>query len=143
MANWDKRFLRLAREVSTWSKDPSSQVGAVIVDWDKRILSVGFNGFPKGIADTDERLTDRSIKYPMIIHAEINAILLANTSVKCSTLYIWPFMPCVSCAAIIIQSGISRVVAPKSDNEKWGCPQTSIDMFKEANITLDLVDELY
>ncbi len=70
-SKWDKRFMKLAREISTWSKDPSSQIGAVIINDERRILATGYNGFPKGIRDTEERLNDREQKYPMIVHAEM------------------------------------------------------------------------
>ena len=70
MNKWQRRFFDLARLVATWSKDPSSQVGAVIVDDKKRIVSVGFNGLPMGVEDTDERLNVRELKYELIVHAE-------------------------------------------------------------------------
>ena len=74
---WDKRFLDLAKHIATWSKDPSTQVGCVVVGPDREIRSTGFNGLPRGIEDTDERLNNREIKYPMICHAEENAIMHA------------------------------------------------------------------
>jgi dCMP deaminase len=77
MNKWDKNFLELAKTVSTFSKDPSTQVGAVIVDDDKRVISIGYNGFPKGVRD-DHRLDNRELKYEMIVHAEANALLFAN-----------------------------------------------------------------
>ena len=67
---WDGRFLDLAAHISNWSKDPSTKVGCVVVGPDREIRSTGFNGFPRGIADTDERLSDRNLKYPLICHAE-------------------------------------------------------------------------
>ena len=111
--NWDKRFLELAKLVGSWSKDPSTQVGAVIVDKDKRIVSIGFNGFPKGVEDSEKRLVDREQKYDIIIHAEANALMFAGKSVEGCTLYTWPFQPCSRCAGLIIQSGIKRVVSIK------------------------------
>ena len=74
---WDGRFLSLATHISNWSKDPSTKVGCVVVGPDREIRSTGFNGFPRGIADTDERLSDRDLKYPLICHAEENAIMHA------------------------------------------------------------------
>ena len=74
---WDGRFLSLATHISGWSKDPSTKVGCVVVGPDREIRSTGFNGFPQGIADTDERLSDRNLKYPLICHAEENAIMHA------------------------------------------------------------------
>jgi deoxycytidylate deaminase len=70
----DERYLALAKEVSTWSKDPSTQVGAVTVGSKKEVLSQGFNGFPRNIKDTDERYNNRETKYKFVVHAEMNAI---------------------------------------------------------------------
>lgn len=120
---WDRWFLNLASVVSTASKDPSTQVGAVIVGPDKTILSVGYNGFPRGIEDTEELLNDRAKKYPRMIHAEMNAILSYPGSVKGATLYTHPFQPCDRCAVHIMQAGITRVVYPEptyADLERWG-----------------------
>ena len=77
---WDERYLSLAAEVATWSKDPSTQVGAVTVGSKKEVLSQGFNGFPRGIHDTDERYNDRETKYKFVVHAEMNAIYNATYS---------------------------------------------------------------
>ena len=74
LKKWDLRFLEMARNAASWSKDPSTKVGAIIVDDDKRVISVGYNGFPKGVRD-DERLDDRQEKYKIIVHAERNALL--------------------------------------------------------------------
>lgn len=115
---WDTRFLLLAKTVSTWSKDPSTRVGAVVVDRDHRIVSIGFNGFARGVKD-DERLNDRATKYEMTVHAEINAILFAKTDLRDCTIYVWPLPPCGRCASVIIQSGISRVVAPVLTEIRW------------------------
>jgi len=118
MADWDSRFLEMAKLVSTWSKDPSTQVGAVITRG-KFVVSIGFNGHPKGVQDSGERLENREVKYRTIIHAELNAILTSRQDLEDCTVYVWPFMPCSQCGAAIVQSGIKRVVAPKSDNERW------------------------
>ena len=92
MNKWDERFMKLAEHVASWSKDPSTKVGAVIVDEQHRIVSLGSNGFPKGIAD-DTRLDDRAKKYEIVVHAEINAILFANKPVGNCTLYVYPLPP--------------------------------------------------
>lgn len=137
--NWDIRFLELANFISSWSKDPSTKVGAVIVDNNNRIISVGYNGFPQGIEDND-RLQDRDTKYKIIVHGEINAILFANKSVKGCTLYTVPFEPCPRCAGLIIQSGIRRVVAPVNKNDRWEDEfKISRQLFSEAGITLDYI----
>jgi dCMP deaminase len=115
---WDLRFLEMARNAAGWSKDPSTKVGSVIVDDDKRVISVGYNGFPKGVAD-DRRLDDREEKYKVIVHAERNALLFANKDVEGCHMYTYPFMPCSVCAGMIIQSGIKRVVSVKNKNPRW------------------------
>lgn len=134
---WDLRFIELAKLVGSWSKDPSTQVGAVIVDDNNRIVSVGYNGFPKGIMD-NERLQDRDTKYKIVVHGEINAILFANKSVAGCTLYTIPFEPCPRCAGLIIQSGIKRVVAPKNTNARWEEDfKISRELFSEAKVVVD------
>ena len=118
LSRWDDFGLRLAAFMAGESKDPSTKVGAVILDHDKRVVSVGYNGFPRGVRD-DDRLFDRGTKYEMVVHGEANAILFAQRNLHGHTLYTHPFMPCSRCASMIIQVGISRVVAPWSDNERW------------------------
>jgi dCMP deaminase len=119
---WHKRFAEMTKMVSSWSKDPSTQVGAVIVDEDNRIISCGYNGFPKSIPDDEQLLMDRDFKYDVIIHAEENAIMFANTSLKGKTIYV-THHPCPKCASKIAQTGISRVVVttkPSADfMERW------------------------
>jgi len=134
---WDSRFLELARLVSTWSKDPSTQVGAVIADKNRRIMSVGYNGFPRGVHDSIHRLEDRDKKYKFTVHAERNALLFANSRLDDCYLYTYPFMPCSECAGMIIQAGITRVATIINNNERW---QESFkitkQMFEEASVTL-------
>jgi dCMP deaminase len=131
---WDYRFLDLAEFISSWSKDPSTKVGAVIVDENNRIVSVGYNGFPKHIDDND-RLKERDIKYNIIVHGEINAILFANKSVEGCTLYTYPFMPCPRCAGLIIQSGIKRVVSFVNKIDRWEKDfELSRELFHESDI---------
>ena len=112
VTKWDRRFLELAHVISTWSKDPSTQVGCVIVRPNRTIVSLGFNGFPRGVEDTLERLGDKLFKHECVVHAEENALLTARESVFGYTLYCSPVMPCSRCAAKIIQAGIKRVVSP-------------------------------
>lgn len=111
LSKWDERFIELARLVAAWSKDPSTKVGAVIVRPDRTIASLGFNGFARGVDDTEERLNNRELKYPLTIHAEANALMSANEKLNGCTLYVTPLLPCHACAGLIIQSGISKVVA--------------------------------
>lgn len=135
---WRDRFLKLAEHVAQWSRDPSTKVGAVIVRPNKSIASLGFNGFPQGIDDANERYEDRSIKYDLIVHGEINAISFAQESLVGYTLYTWPFLPCCRCAGIIIQNGINAVIAPVLPDElkeRWeGALATTKQMFDEANV---------
>tara|TARA_B100000902_G_C27321949_1_gene925323 strand:- start:7479 stop:7910 length:432 start_codon:yes stop_codon:yes gene_type:complete len=139
--NWDNRFLDMAKLVSTWSKDPSTKVGAVIVDPSNRLVSVGYNGFPKDITD-NERLLDRDKKYDIIVHAEVNAILFSNRTLKGCTMYTWPFQPCPRCAGLIIQSGIIRVVSIKNTNPRWVADFTTAkQLLLEASVRLDIYDE--
>ena len=135
---WKLRFLGLAEYIAQWSKDPSTKVGAVIVRPDKSIVSMGFNGFPKGVDDNIERYHNRNIKYELIVHGELNAISFANEPITGCVLFTWPFLPCVRCAGIIIQSGICHVIAPQLPNalkERWEKSLTGTkNMFNEANI---------
>ncbi len=132
---WDLRFLDLAEMIGSWSKDPSSKVGAVIVDQDRRIVSTGYNGFPQRISDSEDRLLNRDIKYKLVVHGEMNALLFAERSVKGCTLYTTPFLPCSSCASIFIQAGIKRVVSKFTDNPRWlESIELAQSLFKEAGV---------
>jgi len=141
---WDIRFLELAKHISGWSKDPSTKVGCVVVGEDREIRSTGFNGFPRGISDDNERLTDRSKKYPLICHAEENAIMHAariGISLKGSTAFVtWP--PCSRCARSLIQAGVQEIVYPVTDGipERWMEDFTiSNGMLLEAGIVVRTV----
>lgn len=106
---WDRRFLEFARTVASWSKDPSTKVGAVIVRPDKTVVSTGYNGFPKQLPDDESIYADREQKYARVIHAEMNAILFAREQLKGYTIYC-SAAPCERCTAHIIQTGINRIV---------------------------------
>ena len=109
---WGKKYTNLAKEISTWSKDPSTQVGAVVIGEKGQLLSQGYNGFPRGINDTDDRLNNRERKYELVVHAEMNAIYNASfngVSLKDSTLYVYGLPICSECAKGIIQVGIKKV----------------------------------
>ena len=125
----------MAQLVSTWSKDPSTQCGAVIVNADNEIVSVGFNGFPKNVADTEPRLNSRELKYAITLHAERNAILFAKQSLKDCTLYTFPMQCCSECAAMAIQSGIKRHVSLSYQPERWQKSfELANEMFEEAQV---------
>lgn len=136
---WDVRFLNLAKEISQWSKDPSTKVGAIIVDPNTRtIVSTGYNGFPRNIKDTEERYNNRDVKYKFIVHAEMNAILNAlynGRSVKNCTLFVHGLPVCADCAKNVIASGISRIVIDSKPSDKWyDSTNFAFNLFKEANI---------
>lgn len=139
---WDRWYLGLAEYVSTASKDPSTKVGAVIVDPDRRVVSVGYNGLPRGVEDTEERLHNRDIKYKMVVHAERNALMFSNlASLKGCAIYVWPMMPCAACASMIIQKGITTVVATQNDNPRWQHDfELSKQLFTEASVLLRLYE---
>lgn len=146
MNKWDVRFLQMAETIASWSKDPSTKCGSVIVRPDKTIVSLGYNGFPRGLQDKESLLNNREEKYQRVIHAEMNALLSARESVKGCTLYIWPFLTCDRCSVHIIQSGITRVVAPKtSDKERtkrWvKTHEAAANFYLETGVKLTLVPE--
>ena len=138
---WDHRFLALAEHISNWSKDPSPQVGAGITHTrSKRVVSLGFNGFPAGVEDTRERLDDRGTKYEMVVHAEQNALMFAGDRAEGCTLYVHPLPPCARCAVMIIQAGIKRVVCdqPDFDHQRWGDAAKIADtLFREAGLAVN------
>ena len=115
---WDRRFLQLADQIATWSKDPSRGVGAVVVTPARQIVATGFNGLPRGFADLPERL-QRPVKYDLIVHAELNAIIQCGrngTSAIGCTVYT-SFAPCVHCSLAMVQAGVGRVVTWEPDLE--------------------------
>jgi dCMP deaminase len=143
---WDQRYLKLAYEVSQWSKDPSSKIGAITVGAKGQVLSQGFNGFPRGLKDDFTRLNDRELKYKFVVHAEMNTIYNATyngVSLDGSTLYVYGLPICSECAKGVIQVGIKRVVMPKTVDmpEKWRESwATSALFFLEAGVIFDFID---
>jgi dCMP deaminase len=142
MTDWDRRFLNLAEHVGRWSKDPSTKTGCVIVRPDRTVASFGYNGFPRGVRDLPARLNDREVKYAMVVHAEANAVLSAYEHLAGYTAYTH-LAPCSSCAGLLIQAGIVRVVAlhpTVSQLERWSDSfNVARTMLDEAEVTLDLV----
>jgi len=138
--DWHDKYCRLAKEISTWSKDPSTKIGAVVVGKDGQILSQGFNGFPRGIKDSDERLNNRERKYELVVHGEMNAIYNASlngVSLKDSTIYVYGLPTCNECAKGIIQVGIKKVVAmrPEKYNSDWDKSNKNAEaLFNEAEV---------
>jgi dCMP deaminase len=141
MNKWHDRYMEMAHKVSEWSKDPNTKVGAVAVGSKGQILSQGFNGFPRGILDTDERLNDRETKYMYVVHAEMNVIYNATyngVSLDKADLYVYGLPVCSECCKGIIQVGIKTVYVSKEClelrphwQESW---MRSVDMFSEAGI---------
>jgi dCMP deaminase len=136
---WDLRYIKMAQQVSSWSKDPSTQVGAVAVSDKGQVLCTGYNGFPRGIADTEERYNDRETKYELIVHAEMNAIYNATyngVSLDGATMYVSGLPCCNKCALGLIQTGIKRVVMDGNPSDKrWKLSwQLSKKLFNEANV---------
>ena len=139
VSNWDKKYIRLAREISSWSKDPSKQIGAVAIGEKGQVLAQGYNGFPRAIEDTDDRLNHRQTKYKYVVHAEMNCIYNATyngVSLNGSTMYIYGLPVCSECAKGLIQVGIKRVVStPITDAtpETWvESTKLTKEIFQEA-----------
>jgi dCMP deaminase len=143
-AKWDARFLQVAKLISTWSKDPSTKIGCVLVA-DRQIIATGYNGFSRNVADTKERWGDRPTKYSFVVHAEENALLQCarhGISAMGATLYCWCAVPCERCMASIINAGVSRIVCLKNEDaemtKRWP-RDISYAMVRESGIQLDEV----
>jgi len=144
---WDERYLLIAKKIANWSKDPSTQVGAVTISKNGSITSQGYNGFPRNITDKPSRYENKELKYQYIVHAEMNCIYhatLNGVSLRDNTLYIHGLPVCNECAKGIIQVGITRVVVPfdivKKMPKRWkeSC-DVSGDLFQEAGVRYDFV----
>ena len=136
---WDEYFMGLAHLSALRSKDPNTQVGACIVDQDNKVVSIGYNGMPRGCDDEVfpwEREGDfLNTKYAFVVHAELNAILNSPRSVKGCTLYVSLF-PCNECAKAIIQSGIAKIVYESDKYEGTEGNIASKKMLNEAGVRL-------
>ncbi len=122
-SEWDRRFMRLAREAASWSKDPDEQVGAVVVSPDCRRFSAGYNGLPRGMADDPEVLCNKDLKNALTIHAEQNAMANAPFDLEGWTIYCTK-APCLECALMVRQNRIARVVsAPIRPDSRWAAEQ--------------------
>lgn len=113
----DRRFIEMAKLVASWSKDPSTKTGAVIVRPDRTVASVGYNGFPKNMSDDPELYADREKKYSRVVHCEINAMIHASQLIEGCTLYTWPFASCDRCCVQMLQAGITRFVFPEPSQD--------------------------
>ena len=138
--DWNTRYINLAKEISTWSKDPSKKIGAVAIGDNGQVLSQGYNGFPRGILDLQERYDDRPTKYKYVVHAEMNCIYnatLNGVSLKGATMYVHGLPVCSECAKGIIQVGIKKVFWNLDSEipEIWlESLKLTIDLFEEAGI---------
>ena len=137
---WHHRYFKIAAEIASWSKDPSTKIGAVCVGSSGQILSQGYNGFPRGIDDLPARLNDRETKYSFTIHAEMNCIYnasLSGISLNKSTLYVYGLPICHECAKGVLQSGIKKIYCaydasiPVKWSDSWLMSKT---LFTEAGI---------
>lgn len=144
-----KRFLEIAGHVAQWSKDPRTKVGAVLVGNKDQIISQGFNGFPRKIEDTEERLHDRTLKNKLVIHAEANAVFNAifnGASTEGATIYVSGLPCCHECAKVIIQTGISKVVmdsSPDDSPEPWDeSGKLALELFREAGVECEIINNL-
>lgn len=140
------RFLDLAKQIGSWSKDPSSKIGAILVGNKNQIISQGYNGFPRLIEDSEHRLNNREEKYKYVIHAEMNAIYNAGfngATTEGAVLYVSGLPICHECAKGVIQTGIKAVVMdkhPKDSPEKWKASGLlALEMFKEAGVKYTIV----
>lgn len=147
---WHKKFLDMVELVSSWSRDPSTKVGAIIVDKQNNVRSVGYNGFPRNVDDNKmERWNDRPTKYRFVEHAERNAIYAAarhGTPIEGCKIYLG-WYPCADCARAIIQVGIKRVIIDgrKYDgtherDERWAEDfRVAQEMFQEAEVSVYII----
>jgi len=136
---WDKRYMDLAKQVGTWSKDPSKQIGAVAIGSKGQVLAQGYNGFPRGIDDNESRLNTKETKYKYVVHAEMNLIYNATfngISLNGSTVYVSGLPVCSECAKGLIQVGVKQIVMSKDSLE--GADEKWLDSFE---LTIALVNE--
>lgn len=138
-SEWIERFMEMARLTATWSKDPDHKVGSVLVDHERRVIGIGFNGFPRGVRDLPERLASKHLKRMMIVHAEANAILNSRSSFVDCTLFATRH-PCTECVKLIIQSGISVVHCPQLEvGSSWEEDSVVAScMMREAGVAINI-----
>lgn len=143
--SWDEYFMGVAVLSSMRSKDPNTQVGACIVSSEKKIIGVGYNGFPLGCSDDTLPWAREGnwseTKYPYVCHAELNAILNSNnpSQLRGATLYVALF-PCNECAKAVIQSGIKEVIYLSDKYKDSDATKASRRMFDEAGVKYHHLD---
>ena len=137
---WWEYFMGVAELSAKRSKDPNTQVGACIVTPDKKIVGIGYNGFPRGCSDDEfpwerEGESRNDTKYPYVVHAEVNAVLNSTKKLENCTLFVTEF-PCNECAKIIIQSGIKRIVYKSNKYPDSDSVQASLRLLESAGVKL-------
>ena len=145
--SWDEYFMGVALLSSKRSKDPNTKVGACIVNEDKRIVGIGYNGMPFGCDDkvypwsNDKNVDSLDTKYPYVVHAEPNAILNSTSNLKGATLYVTLF-PCNECAKLVIQSGIKRIIYMDDKYHDTPSNIASRRMFDSANVSYEQMKKI-
>jgi len=144
---WDQRFIHLALHIGSWSKDRSRKIGCVIVDENRGVRAIGYNGFPRGARDDASERHERPAKYLWTEHAERNAIYQAarmGVPLERCTMYL-PWFPCMDCARAIVQAGIVRLVAVRPDvaDAQWGSQFVSaMELLSELKVSITWIDSL-
>ena len=137
---WHNRYLELAQQIAFWSKDPSSKIGAIAVGSKGQVLAQGYNGFPRGIEDSEIRFENKELKYKYVVHAEMNLIYNASyngVSLDGSTVYVTGLPVCSECAKGLIQVGVREVIMPIQEDtpDKWVQSfKLSKELFEEAGV---------
>ena len=144
--SWDQYFMGVALLSAKRSKDPNTQVGACIINTDKRIIGIGYNGFPSALSD-DEFPWEKegnfsNTKYPYVVHAEMNAILNATQSLKNATLYVTLF-PCHECSKMLIQAAIKEIVYYGQKYEQTESDVAAKKMLDAAKVSYRLFNDIH
>ena len=144
-SEWHNRYLGLAYEVSKWSKDPSKKIGAIAVGNKGQVLAQGYNGFPRGIRHSSDRLNNRELKYKFVVHAEMNLIYNAGyngVSLDGSTVYVTGLPVCSECAKGLIQVGVKQVIMPVQEDtpDVWKESfEFTKQLFEEAGVAWQFI----
>ena len=135
--HWRLRFLSVAREVSTWSKDPSTPVGALIVTPNRKRIQLAYNGPPSRLKDSKWQNGTRERRLAATIHAENNAITLASFDTEGCWIFVYGLFPCTGCADMIVQAGISTVVCYREhmDAKRWN-PEEAMEILKDGGVNV-------
>ena len=139
------KFMAVAEAMESMSKDPSTKVGAVAINEDFSVVSLGYNGFPRGVADSPARYEERDLKLKLAIHAEANLVTQAarnGASLNGSTVLVSSLFPCSICAGLLVQAGVKRVIAPPVEVERWLEDNRLAQLvFEEADVQVVTLDD--